>query len=846
MLNTVDIFGVQVALTVDTLVPVTESPTGYAFGAGGRLYFILKPTVATYNTTTLQWELDPTAVYSANYGSLPTPDPETGNATFTLTSFTDATGVAISQATFLAAVTRGMSVSGMLYLPLRKLADALPANNCVGYALDAAGNNTVGGVAALALGSTFYIDPATPGTPYSVVYDAATGNLLRDSGGPYAPNNLYVQVPTGSDSTAFYAERDRVVYPSGAAPTPTGVAAYLDVGHIDWDDVHFGGVVATAGVLPCLLPGDKLVFGDDLVAPTLSGFVALSGVFLEPSFPLPVGDLGQTVPHVVSASYTATSTAEVGVRDYSDYFAVPPAFGETVHFYVRRIRRFHEAQQKIVGNLELLKPVYETRRGLVFSYNTTTRAFVADTSTPTYPQATNIGAFTDDMVNINPGDLLRLLDSAGTLLEEAEVEAVVNPTTLRLKRPGLSTTLSGGETFEVYLRQAPVPHEQSCEQLLALLTDQVLLDRRADYSDLATTGGQATAFNVLSDTDPTVNYATTGVQVGDYVVVDPAGTLFVSTEEGMRPVGDRSVSTRLAEYIAGSPDPLDDNRGFYRVATDPAQTVTYLEVDGGSRFGGGAEDGSDDVVYGGGGAEYAVLPTIHASPIGTGGQEGQQPLRPTAASVGGLFLARTGLDADRSIAPFSYRIIRPSSVFSQDATELILFMRERMLSWIEEISGAYDNNKGGDYWVFQDEDHIKDIGSPTSPADGLGVISNEFLTSLVGLIGYAPFANTSDCLSVLDRRFWVLDTRLDAETPVGMATPYADLVNGTGRPVLPDLVNDILDNDDRFRALRFSWVVFRADRVNGSLQALTRARDSLPAQLAAQRQLLLLKKGLGS
>jgi hypothetical protein len=258
-------------------------------------------------------------------------------------------------------------------------------------------------------------------------------------------------------------------------------------------------------------------------------------------------------------------------------------------------------------------------------------------------------------------------------------------------------------------------------------------------------------------------------------------------------------------------------------------------------------------VYGGGGAEYAVLPTIHASSIGTPTtppdvREGQQSLRPTAASVGGSFLARDPLnfDLDKSITPFSYRIIRPSSVFSQDATELILFMRERMLSWIEEISGAYDNNKGGDYWTFQDEDHIKDVGSPTSPADGLGVISNEFLVSLIGLIEFSPFANTSDCLSVLDRRFWVLDTRLDGETPVGIPTPYADLVNGTGRPVLPDLVNDVLDNDDRFRALRFSWVVFRADRVNGSLQALARARDSLPVQLAAQRQLLLLKKGLGS
>jgi len=271
-----------------------------------------------------------------------------------------------------------------------------------------------------------------------------------------------------------------------------------------------------------------------------------------------------------------------------------------------------------------------------------------------------------------------------------------------------------------------------------------------------------------------------------------------------------------------------------------------LEVDGASRFGGGAEDGSDDIVFGDGGAEYAVLPTVHASTLGVGGREGQQSLRPTAGAVGTSFLARTGLDASKSVQPFGYRIIRPSSVFSQDAIELVLFMRERMLSWIEEISGAYENNKGGDYYTFQAEDHIADIGSPVSPIDGLGVISNQFLVSIVGLIDFAPFANTSDCLSVLDRRFWVLDTRLDGETPVGSATAYADLVDGAGRPVLPDLINDVLDNDDRFRALRFSWVVFRANRVNGSLQALARARATLPEQIEAQRQLLLLKKGLGS
>jgi hypothetical protein len=849
VLSTADVGGVQVALTVDTLIPVTESPTGYAFPAAGRVYCVLKPVVATYDNGLAQWVVDPSAVYSADYTGFPTIDPVTGNATFTLSNFQDAAGAAVTQVDFLLVVTAGTRVSGMTYLPFRQLATGFPKNNCVGYNRDAAGNNAIGGVVSLVFGSMTYLDPAaSPPAPYpGVVYDDATGNLLRDLGPKVSPN-LYVVVPVGADNTAFYSERDRVVYPAPpTASVPTGVAAYLDVNTVEWDDIHFDGVSTSPGTLPCLLPGDKVVFADSFTSPATSGFVALSGVFLEPSFPLPTGDLGQAVPHVVAASYTVPDSSFVGVRNYQDFFGFAVPSEEVVHFYVRRIRRFHEAQQKLVGNLELLKPVYETRRGVLASYGTTgTRELVADTAT--YGAATNIGAFNDAATNIHPGDLLRLLDpSTGALLEEVEVEAVVNPTTLRLKRPGLLTTpLTAGTPFEVYLRQAPVPHEQSCEQLLDLITDQVVLDRPVDYTNPTTTGGQATVFNFLADTDPTVDYIEAGVKAGDYVLVDPAGTLFDPEEVGARPVGDQSVSVRAAPpYVAGLPEPLDDNRGFYRVPADPT-SPTVLEVDGASRFGGGAEDGSDDVVFGDGGAEYVVLPAVHGSTLGAGGREGQQSLRPTAGAVGTSFLARAGLDASKSIQPFGYRIIRPSSVFSQDAIELVLFMRERMLSWVEEISGAYENNKGGDYYIFQAEDHIADIGSPVSPIDGLGVISNQFLVSIVGLIEFAPFANTSDCLSVLDRRFWVLDTRLDGETPVGSATAYADLVNGAGRPVLPDLINDVLDNDDRFRALRFSWVVFRANRLNGSLQALARARATLPEQIEAQRQLLLLKKGLGS
>jgi hypothetical protein len=168
-------------------------------------------------------------------------------------------------------------------------------------------------------------------------------------------------------------------------------------------------------------------------------------------------------------------------------------------------------------------------------------------------------------------------------------------------------------------------------------------------------------------------------------------------------------------------------------------------------------------------------------------------------------------------------------------------MRERMLSWIEEVRGVYQNGRGGDYYVFQRDDHIEDVGSPTDPDAGRGVASNLVITSLQGLVDEMPFANVSDCLSILDRRFWILDVRLDA---LGY-TEFTD--DGFGqRPVLPDLVDDVLNLDDRFRELRYSWISFRADLVNGSIQAARRAEDQLPEELKKQQELIAQKKALGT
>jgi hypothetical protein len=490
-----------------------------------------------------------------------------------------------------------------------------------------------------------------------------------------------------------------------------------------------------------------------------------------------------------------------------------------------------------VDQLNGLKPVYEIRAGTAASYTAATRTLTSATF--------NFASFLLAAANVQPGDILRILDVNGDLVDTATIEAVLGTSSLRLRRPGLLTPILPGTTYQIYLRNPIVPQLQSNEQLLGLITSEVIVDRRVDYGAGDTDGGFVATSNEMQDT-LIPDWNTTGVAVGDYVVIDPAGPLYVTGEVGTRPFGDQSVLSRgpALPYLAGEPSQLDDNRGFYRItALDPAGA--YIEVDGSSYFGGSDPSGVDDVTYGSSGNEYAVLPTIHGSTL-TGGQEGQQTLRLTAAPPvpAGSYNARVGPNAYKSIEPFPYRIIRPDSTFSQETVDLVLFMRERMLSWTEEIRYAYDNTKGGTYFVFQRDDQINDIGSPTDPTDGLGVLSNAFLVSITGLIDYSPFANVSDCLSILDRRFWIRDYRLDTETPVGGPPPYASLSTGEGRPVLPDLVDAAIEQDNNFRTLRYAWVRFRANKINGTLPTTTLAEEGLEDKLAEQQQALYLQQQL--
>jgi len=712
--------------------------------------------------------------------------------------------------------------------------------------------------------------------------------------GPHTADKDLLQVVCNNppNSTAFIEEKRVPVYstddgqriagynkPGFATPagesthTAQGVPEYLRMRNdaygfshqTAWNRIHFekaevelSAFSAANNILTCMLPGDTFQLGTDM-DPALAnpGYAALAGVFFEPSIPFSTITDTYAEPRVVSASYPLTPalTAEnkIGARRWQDHdLSVGGDQWADTYAVARRIRRFHEVNANISTVLEPLRYVYETRWGYVDQVGAPPTqgdlTFAPDLAQ--FGTATQLGNFDWREVNVNAGDVVRLVDAEGVVIDTAEIRRVFEEA-MMLRTPGWTaspTALQSAVTFEVYLEQSPVPHQQSHDQLLELLTDVKVRSVRVDYPGGATTGAYVDEADKIKDDTLTGTWSDEGVQKGDYIVVDPAGTLYIEKEQGARAVGDASTVGRVGgNYTAGSVSELDDNRGFYLVEEVEAD---YLKVSGASRFCGGDPNGDDDVIFGTAGtSDYVLLPTVHASLLNPGtGREGQQDLRLTAPAVvdgaGDLsYKARDAGDSSlyKSIGPFAYRIIRPTPVFSKDATELVLFQRSRFLSWMEEIQDSFD--KGGTYYIFQKDDHITELPSATDPTAGLGVFTNAYLTSLSGETKGAPFENCSDCVSILDRRFWVLDYRLDAETnPAG--NPYTDFADNTEnqRPVLLDYIADALDNEDKFREQRFSWIMFRADRTDGSIIVARREEDQLPRKIRKQRELALQRK----
>lgn len=795
---------------------ISTSPSGHNFPAAGTLYIILDP-------------VNPAACLAVDYGSTAVVG-DTLRFDLTIGSgrYGDGATLIPVDATFMSLVSAGATVSGMAYLPVQGITSKA-ANNVVGF--DDAGVTSRGGFAA------FTIKGQAANT-----WTAPGGDIVVSTGAVPAAGQIGVWVsdaPGGTytgNSQSFYSDENTLIYED--------VPFLLDLTAIttaQWDTIH--GTVGTA--MECLLPGETIAARDAVDA---AGFIAVSGVYLEPSFPRPTLNLSGVSPRVVDLTHTLPST-QVGMRSSATFGGANP---ELVSFEVRRIRRFHDLLDGITSNLTPLRFAYEIRTGTVTSWNSATNVFTAAGST-------QLGSFDNADVNINPGDIVRVLDGNGVLLDSAEVASVTGGTTLKLRRPGFTTYPPvGGEVFQIYLRQAPVPHAQSNEQLLDLVTSEVLLASTRD--PVTNDGGRVTTTNKLRDnsvldfTDPALD-----IQQDDIILVDPAGALTGPTgaalvpETGARPIGDQSVSVRLdGSYSAGGPSELDDNRGWYRVVSLTSAEITITPI---TEFSGAV---GSPVVFGSTAQEYVVLPDINSSgAIGPspGGPEGQMDLRMTAVAGTDAVDPNSYLGNSYSIEPFSYKIFRPTSLLSKESIDLVLLLRERMLSWMEEINLPSQGTKSGSYYVFQRDEHVSDIGAATDPTSGLGVPSNAFVTSVSGLTQYAPFANVSDCLSVLDRRYWCMDLRLDTEEPPYSVSgnPYSSFeadnsslgyTVGSGRPVEPDLIEGVLDRTDVLRDQRYGWINFRAARLNGSIVEAARAEEQLPLELSKARALAAQKRSL--
>lgn len=803
-------------LEVDTLLPfpdpaIVTSPTGHAFPSSGRVY-VVRELGALGSLTALTYQ---GSVLSAAYTSINVPQ----NTFQGLSDYRDALGNVITGSVFGGAVTAGMTVSGMYYFPV-----------------------TIGDEQGLP--PTNVVSSDSTSSPYGLAHFSITNPVAAPLAlsapadikhfGTAVAGTVEVEQKTPVASTVFVPSLDTPVFAL--------VAGLLSVEHLtaaQWDSIHnpSGFPIVGGRGANCILPSEDLSTTDG-VNP---GYWAQAGLFVEPSWPRPTTDLSVAHPHVVDASHTLP-VSEVGFRTYNNYVSVPSPNPEPVSFHVRRFRRFHEPLRDLDEALEKLRLLYETRRGTVTGYSITTDQFGLLTAS-----GTNLGAFDAPEVGIRPGDLLAILDASGGVLERVEITSVLSSTDLLLAVPGITavsnpTVNLPGMSFAVELRQAPVPLEQSYDQILDVIAEEVL-SSAADYTTNAggyvqNTGNYANDINVLRDTRVTGvgsdTFSARGVRVGDLLIIDPSGALPVPggptpVEEGERPFGDTSVTTRVSPHVAGSPSQLDDNRGFYRVV---AVQPDHLVITGETAFSGIL--GSDVIFEQGTGYDFALYPIVTASGLTTG-LEGQVDLRPTSyagqsGSPSGSFKGNY-----LSIAPFTYRVVRPGSILSVESVDLLMTSRERFQSWLDFLRRyAFGHLVAGSYFIFQRDEHASLLS--TEEELGRGPIPNWLIEDLAGVIGVAPYANNRSSLSCLGRRVWAFDTRLDDTYPpyVGIPPTYTDLLAGKARPVLPDRLETILESGERLRQTRYAWLDYRLNRVDGSFASASRFEANLPRLIEQQ------------
>lgn len=749
-------------ITVNTLLPFKNrnsinSPTGHAFKSSGKIFIIIDISSIKDSSGYL------TSVIGASYLGVD----ENTNTFIDVIDYVDIEGNAISSDDFYSLLRVGARVSGFVYLETD--VDYVGSTNLL------MPTPFYYGITHFSIGSNITSDSGDFGYK-TFSYDL---NEIRNDnfvGGTLVVDKLNKQNPGIFDLRSCVYDNT------------LGMISLEMVNPAQWHDIRtFDPPPGLFYELPCLLPGDILsTMKPDEPNPPIPGFYAQSAIFLEPQFPLPTWDLATNHYKIVDSDRSIPETDKVGMRRYDLYNPTCVIGHEDVSFEIRRCRRFNNFGSHLLD----VRKFYEIRSssclGVVNESNGVCLVEIEDTQ---------FGNLYDS--GIRDGDTIKIVTDDNSY-SDVVFDVSNNSVKLRKSPP---FDVVGKECF-FYIKKSPVPHSQSYEESIQGISS-VVYESKPNYTTnsggyVNYNGNYAESKNILMDTGVSslggVSFKDLGIEDGDYLVIGPATN--IKDGSGEPPIGDFSCQLRPPVHLPGSPSELDDNRGVYRVI----DVRNYSLLVTGDLILSGDEHNVlfSDVHH------YGIYPVVSGSLL-TGGIEGQNTLRPTSYSGENGSPVGSFRGNYLSIAPFGYKILRRNPLISIEAFEFVLQMNERVSSFSDKLRAVSKN----EYVDHQRYNYIENIS--------FGVLSNNSISMVTGYDSVSPYANSSDCLSVLDRRFWIMDEKLDDESPIGDPTPYADFKNGEGRPVYPDIVSSILDDGDDIRGLRMKWINRRINMVDGSL-----------------------------
>jgi hypothetical protein len=521
----------------------------------------------------------------------------------------------------------------------------------------------------------------------------------------------------------------------------------LDGAFPDIVDAPQGNIYGTA----FFTPGDKVTF---IV-------IAEASMCIDPDFPRLLRDYRGVTP-----SFFGDGTTQLrSMSELVGYQNLPAwSFHEETEIIVRRVRRFTPFMRHLTRELEGIRYLYEQRRGLIdtLTYSGTEATLVSapvdvNGVADTTGKDTQVGSFVDV---VSRGDVVLGFDGSGELGLKMKVTSVAEG---ELRGQVVYGGQEGLASYVIESKVYPVPHEQSFKTFFEHGFEAV-------YQSSAASGVSVVEVDVLEDLNVDFRQLIVGDPTSYYIVIDPQGVLDTG-EIGAPPLGDSPTG------VLGAPSRLDDNRGAYKVISIE-QNRLFVE------FVSGSVNASD------------FLPLV-------GGVESNS-LRVTQGAVGG-----THLSTEDSVHPFGYRLVKRIDVLQATLAESFLFLRERLLSWMEKVRLFNQVKADAMTWAeYEAERAFEKVGEgdPTHPSNNL------LFGTLEGEISTFPYS--SDRLSLLDRRLLIEDPQLEREGEV--------LREGLVSVLEADMSS--MDLRDK----RYAWLKVRTDLLEGTLPRVNRLDLSNP------------------